>query len=953
MRALVGDQLRDRLMAEGGRMPEERRLVSAIFADLSGFTPLAGTLDPETLAAIVDPILAGLVRIVKRGEGYVGSFAGDALLAYFGAPVAHEDDAERAVRCAQEMLEEFPALLASVPPEGASLSLRIGIDTGAVMARLVAGDIKTDYNVLGNSVNMAQRLQSNAPPGGCVVGETTYRLARTAFEFKDLGGLTVKGRSTPLPAWLLLGEHTRAVQRRDVVASLVGREAELAALADAQRPEGDRVVVLVAEAGAGKSRLLQEARRVSTWEWLEGGCAQHDSTRSYRPWAAALFELSGRTGHADLDGLRILRGEGLDGPLAALSHDARRDLVATDVAEALRRAAPVVAVVEDLHWADPASLDLFDDLAHLLHDEEVLLLATSRAEVPTTTPVQMVTLPPLEERQVSAIATELLGGEPPEVLVQDLTRRSGGNPLYVAELAHTLLERGLVRLVEGGVIDAHGHDLDAALDLVPDSLEGLVGARIDALTTAEERTLTIAAVLGEPVDEQGVVAVAAQLALPHAEVPVALEALRERRLIDGNGFVHAVVPSTAYLRITRARRRSYHLAAAACADRVAVDERCGYLARHLYLGGAGPRAVDALARAVDDALVRRAHDEAVLHLRREVEVSATDEATAAQRESLPRRLTLLGELLEVMGRYEEAEEAFASAAGAGAGPEAQRGRVGCLRRLGQYDEAVRLADEVLASGALEPSVAARLSEERGWALAARGDFDQAVESLSAPASAVDAARHDILRGYCWGETGRADDARTVIAAAHDVLVEHGELATAARALRTLGEVEGASGDLEAAERTLTAGLELARRGGAAEETAACLSFLSMVAGITGDIETAIARGAEAVIASDRLRQPNGRATTRNNLAFSLYLSERHYEAIRMAEEALFIARSAELPTLQSGALHTRGSARLKLGDVAGAILDAREAVALGAAEGNAEEALDLLALAESAAPPHG
>ncbi|MGA8255767.1 MAG: adenylate/guanylate cyclase domain-containing protein, partial [Nocardioides sp.] len=353
--ALVGEQLRAELVAAGGRLPEERRLVSAIFADLSGFTPLAGRLDPETMAEVVDPILAALVRIVKRGEGYVGSFAGDALLAYFGAPVAHEDDAVRAVRCAQEMLAEFPALLAVAPPEAAELSLRIGVDTGAVMARLVAGDIKTDYNILGNSVNMAQRLQSNAPPGGCVVGETTYRLAKDSFDFEDLGGLTVEGRAEPLPAWLLVGERQRSMQRRDArTATIVGRDVELAALSAAEQAGGG--LLLMAEAGAGKSRLLEEAQTRSSRTWLGGGCAPHDTSRSYRPWASVLAGIA-----AEDDGLRIVAGD-LDPRLAALPPARRRDVVATDVASALRAAAPAVVVLEDLHWADQPSLDLFDDL---------------------------------------------------------------------------------------------------------------------------------------------------------------------------------------------------------------------------------------------------------------------------------------------------------------------------------------------------------------------------------------------------------------------------------------------------------------------------------------------------------------------------------------------------------------------------------------------------------------
>ena len=737
LRALVGDQLRDELVAAGGRLPEERRLVSAIFADLSGFTPLAGRLDPETLAEVVDPILSALVRIVKRGEGYVGSFAGDALLAYFGAPVAHEDDAVRAVRCAQEMLAEFPALLAVAPPEAAELSLRIGVDTGAVMARLVAGDIKTDYNILGNSVNMAQRLQSNAPPGGCVVGETTYRLAKDAFEFEDLGGLNVKGRAEPLPAWLLVGERQRSMQRRDArTATIVGRDVELAVLSAAEESGGG--LLLMAEAGAGKSRLLEEAQARSSRTWLGGGCAPHDTSRSYRPWASVLAGIA-----AENDGLRIVAGD-LDLRLAALPPARRRDVVATDVASALLATAPAVVVLEDLHWADQPSLDLFDDLLHSLRGTDLLVIATSREPVSTTATLPVLEVAPLVDDAVAVLVTELLGGLPPDVLVADIARRSGGNPLYVAELALALRDRGLVELVEGGVLVASDAGLQTALDLVPDSLEGLIGARIDALPNAQERALTIAAILGAPVREELVTAVAVQLALPHHEIRAALEGLRSARLLEGDEFVHAVVQNTAYVRTTRARRRTLHLAAAdACHDLVPDEEKTGFLARHLYLAGAGPRAIVALEAAAAHSLTHGAHEEAVLHLTREVELRDTASAEAAQRVDLPNRLVTLGELLELLGRYTEAEPRLRTAIARGASARAERCLVGCLRRLGQHQAAVRLADEALAAS-VDPASYAVLAEERSWALAAQGDLRRR------------AGRTSIRRKPCLDRPGRPD-----------------------------------------------------------------------------------------------------------------------------------------------------------------------------------------------------
>ncbi|MSZ78148.1 MAG: AAA family ATPase, partial [Actinobacteria bacterium] len=631
LRALVGDQLRTELVSRGGKLPEERRLVSAVFADLSGFTPLAGRLDPEALAEVVDPILAALVRIVKRGDGHVGSFAGDALLAYFGAPVAHEDDAARAVRCAQEMLAEFPALLAAAPDEAAGLSLRIGIDTGAVMARLVAGDIRTDYNILGNSVNMAQRLQSNAPPGGCVVGETTFDLTKDAFDFDHLGGLQVKGRAEPLPAWLLVGDRAPAVQRRRRRTSrMVGREAELAALARVEADGG--ALLLIAEAGAGKSRLLEESRSRSVRAWLEGGCAPHDSTTSFRPWVGALAGVSSGS-----DGLRVLRGDP-DAALAALPPAQRRDLVARDVASTLASLAPVVVVLEDLHWADQASLDLLDDLLHML-PSSVTVLASSREPLSLTATVDALDLQPLVADDVAALVSDLLEGDPPTVLVHDIVRRCGGNPLYVAELALAMRERGLVEKLDGEVLVASASALEGgALDLVPNSLEGLIGARIDALPNAEERVLTIAAVLGAPVSADLISAVSIRLALPHQEIGAAIDGLRAARILDGGRFVHAVVQNTAYMRTTRARRRTLHLAAAdSCHPLIAAEEQAGFLARHLYLAGAGPRAVDALEAAADQALELGRHDEAVLHLRREVELRLGSSASAAQREAAPQR----------------------------------------------------------------------------------------------------------------------------------------------------------------------------------------------------------------------------------------------------------------------------------------------------------------------------
>ncbi len=924
LRALVGEQLREELIEHGGRLPEERRLVSALFADLSGFTTLAGRLDPETLALVVDPILAGLVRIVKRGEGHVGAFAGDALLCYFGAPVAHEDDATRAVQCAHEMLEEFPALLAVAPSEAADLTLRIGVDTGAVMARLVAGDIRTDYNILGDSVNMAQRLQSNAPPGALVVGETTYRLTADGFDYRDIGPLQVKGRTEPLPAYLLLGPRERNLQRRGLLGSRVyGRQVELAKLSAIEQRPGSGGIAIVADAGTGKSRLLQEARAGSARAWYEGGCAPQERSRSYRPWAGALASYVA-DGPAS-DGLRIITGRNLDERLEALPPAVRRDVVAEDVTALLREAAPCTVVLEDLHWADQPSLDLLDDVLFEVGDADVLLIATSREKVSASAELDLLELGPLDRADVAALLADLLSGVPPDDLIDEVVRRSGGNPLYVGELAFAIRDRGLVSLVDGGVLVTAATGLATALDLVPDSLEGLIGARIDALPAALERALTIAAVLGAPIEEELVVALSTRLAEPSSEVRAALAGLREEGLLVDVDFVHALVQSTAYLRTTRARRRRLHLAASEVGSAlVPAGELPDFLARHLYLAGAAEGAIAALGKAAEAALSRGAQDEALVHLYRELELRRSDDVAEEYRADLPERLVATGELLELLGRYDEAESHFREAIALGAGAVAYRGLAGCLRRLGRYDEVVTTADKVMVQE-IEAPLRVRLSWEKAAALAALGSVDQSLAALLPGDDPAAEARQDLVRSYCLIQRSEPDAAEGVLNRALPVLEAAGDTAAVVHGMRNLGWVRSQQQRYAEAVQTLEDALRLARRNGLTEEVMACLLNLGAVAGDAGRPELELRYAQEAVVQCDRMRHSFNRAATRNNLAYALIEAGRAGEAVAVASRALELARAHGLSGVTGTILHTRAMAHLQLGHRDDAVKDAAAA----------------------------
>src|SRR5437762_14160901 len=254
LRSFVAGPVAEQLVEAGGKLPEERRLITALFAVVSGFTSLADRLDPEQLVEVIDPVISGLSSVVGRYGGYVEKFAGDALMALFGAPVSYEDDAARALRVALEMHAELARVGQELPHE-AELTLHVGVNSGHGIARILGSETRMDYGVLGDSVILAQRLESAAPPGETYVSDATVRLTGDVFRFEPVGELQLKGKAEPVLAWRLVGERERAPSRG--AATLVGRERELAEVALAL--EGS-VVTVVGEPGVGKSHLVEAAR---------------------------------------------------------------------------------------------------------------------------------------------------------------------------------------------------------------------------------------------------------------------------------------------------------------------------------------------------------------------------------------------------------------------------------------------------------------------------------------------------------------------------------------------------------------------------------------------------------------------------------------------------------------------------------------------------------------------
>ncbi len=289
----------DRIDPTGAGMTEERRLITAMFADLSGFTPLSEKLDAEELLEVIDPIITALSDLVGRYGGYVEKFAGDALLALFGAPIAHEDDATRAIQVSIEMHRDLARLRETMGENGEGLTLHIGIASGRGIARMIGSKVRMDYAVLGDSVILAQRLESATPSGQTYVSQATYELAQDRFEMVPVPPLTLKGKAEPVPAWRLMGVRDAADQRSGLVgrrhAPLVGRDRELdlarSTLERLAGGSGTGFLGLVGEPGVGKSRLTEEIRRSAVErgiDWIEARCVSYGAGLAYWPFADLL-----------------------------------------------------------------------------------------------------------------------------------------------------------------------------------------------------------------------------------------------------------------------------------------------------------------------------------------------------------------------------------------------------------------------------------------------------------------------------------------------------------------------------------------------------------------------------------------------------------------------------------------------------------------------------------------
>jgi class 3 adenylate cyclase/tetratricopeptide (TPR) repeat protein len=638
--------LAEKILNTRSALEGERRQVTVLFADMAGFTTLAEGMDPEEVHRIMDRCFEVITAEVHRFEGTVNQYTGDGVMALFGAPIAHEDAPRRAAHAAlgiQRALREQSRELQSTG--GPRLQMRIGLNTGPVVVGRIGDDLRMDYTAVGDTTNLAARMQQSARPGSVVVTETTHRALSGFFETLDLGRLEVKGHA-PVQAFEVVrarGRRSRfevAIERG--LTPLVGRQHELDTLVSlfAQVEAGHGQAAFIAgEAGLGKSRLILEfrrhlAQRGKDLTWLEGQCVSFGQPLPFLPLIDQLresFRIEDLDGEPEIiakleHGVR--RMGGLDGHLpflryllsvdpgdpavAGLDPLVRRRKVFEAVgALSLRGASlhPLVLVFEDLHWVDSGTEEFLASLMDSMAGMRIMLICTYRTgyrppfgsrSFHTT-----LTLRALSAADAVTMAGRVLGAERfPEELATALMSKAEGVPLFIEEVTKTLLDLGVLRK------EAAGYELVKGIQevSVPDTIQGIIMARLDRLGEDGKRTVQLASVIGR----QFLARLLGRVAGINEQLDGLLAELKALEIIYELGFLpepayifkHAVIQDVAYQSLLRERRKELHRAVGFAIEELYADrltEHYEELAHHFSQGEEWSKAFEYLTRSADRA----------------------------------------------------------------------------------------------------------------------------------------------------------------------------------------------------------------------------------------------------------------------------------------------------------------------------------------------------------------
>ncbi|HTY97916.1 MAG TPA: adenylate/guanylate cyclase domain-containing protein [Solirubrobacteraceae bacterium] len=897
---------------------EERRTVTVLFADLSGYTSVAERLDHETVKMLIERCLNRFAEEVERFGGRVDKFIGDNVMAVFGAPVAHEDDPERAVRAAFGMHAAMGELNSDISAQfGFDLALRVGVNTGEVLA----GRVGDSYTVLGDAVNVAARLQSAAPVGGTLVGERTHRLTAKAIDYRELEPLELKGKAERVSAWEAVGigaDEGGSAQALRSSAPLIGRDEELARLRGllerVGREHAPHLVTIVGQAGVGKSRLLAELERtlgegaaesrllrgrclafgqgVVYWPLIEMvrsecGISEGDDPATVRERLdERLLPLLSSHDEADQAERRIAPIARLLGaagstqdPLADQQgqQDARESFFGAVrvTLEALASQEALVLAWEDIHWADEGTLDLIDYLSRWLR-APVLQVCLARDELLGRRPgwstmrrtATVTFLEPLAPQDAQELIRQLLRASG-AISEQEsaLAERCGGNPLFAEEMVQRIAEEGTATNVE-----------------LPDTVQGLLAARLDALEPFERQLVSHAAILGRTFWESALEPVASAAG---EELSASLASLREKDiLLPGEGrdaggerelaFKHVLIRDVAYEMLPKAVRARKH---------AEVGE---FILQRV--GGRGEGTVALVAEHYG----RAASFAAEAHLP-ETETDELRGLALRYREAAGDAAASLYSNREALFHYESAAALLDGEVETAQRIAEKSGDVAL--RLGRVDPAIELWEGCLEyhAGRGELQHVAELHRKVGAALAHKGERKSAIEHHQQGINLIkdEEPSLTLVRLYeeaAWLYMQVGDNMLAIYASEKALRLAEslGEARAASRAHGIFGRVFGRIGDAAKARENLERAVELARQSDEEETVLALLALGHNLEHSEGDYAGAGARYREALTLAERIDELPAQIELLSALA-QLAFYRADWDEVRSASDA-----SAEL-----------------------------------------------------------
>jgi class 3 adenylate cyclase/tetratricopeptide (TPR) repeat protein len=937
-----------------GAPAEERRQVTVLFADLSGYTAVAERMDPEAVKAMVDRCLRRLGEEVQRFGGTVDKYIGDNVMALFGAPIAHEDDAERAVRAALGMQAAMEELNAEAQASyGVSFALRVGLNTGEVLA----GAVGDAYTVTGDTVNVAARLQAAGRPGSVTVGERTVRATEDAIEYREIGPLELKGKAEPVPAWEAVSVIAAQPLRRgraQTESPLVGRDDELALLesihsrvSHERRPH---LVTVIGQAGVGKSRLLREleaklADHPAPPVFREGRCLPYGSSIVF--WALGEVlrtecgivdgddaEVASQKLSSRLSGLFAEAHDGSDesaerrialigrllgiGELGDLPVSEAEDpqrlresffSAVRSVIEAMALRQPLVLAFEDIHWADAGMLDLIEYLAQWVR-APLLLACLARDELLERRATwgggrrraSNVFLEPLTASETRDLTTALLSESDDEALVMTVTERAGGNPFFVEEMVRLLAEDG-------------GSDVS---DL-PDTVQALLAARLDSLEPFERRLVQQAAVAGRTFWEETLAPLAEE---EGEDLQAALAALQEKDiLVPGAGnrlagepelaFKHVLIRDVAYGMLPKSVRARKHFEVGGFIEQRygdRTDEVVALLAEH-YGRAAALAGETRLAPSELDTI----YGKAIRFL------EAAGDAAAAFF-SNPEAFAHYQHARELFGQTSAARTEAAEVDGDGTLARIGEKQGDVALRLGRVDAAIEVWSECLEHhrGREDLERVADLHRKIGAGLWHKGERKQAIEHhqkginlLKDGPPCIELVRLYEEAAWLYMQTG--DNMLAIYAAEKSLrLAERlGETRAASRAHGIFGRVFGRIGDAAKARENLERSVELARGSDEGETILALLALGHHLETFEADYPAAERAYAEALALAEQVGDVPDQVELQSALA-QLAVYRADWEGVERATAAATELSEREglvgklcLPYMLRGLMHWR------------------------------------------------